>query len=37
MEEKLNKIYEKIADNLNQSIPEEWDKVYMYGVDTLSL
>jgi uncharacterized protein (TIGR01741 family) len=31
MEEKLNKIYEKIADNLNQSIPEEWDKVYMYG------
>jgi hypothetical protein len=31
MEEKLNKIYEKIADNLNQTIPEEWDKVYMYG------
>ncbi len=31
MEEKLNQIYIKIAKSLNEAIPEEWDKVYMYG------
>ncbi len=27
----LGKIYQKIANTLNETIPEEWDKVYMYG------
>ena len=31
MEERLNEIYGKIADTLNDTIPEEWDKIYMYG------
>ncbi|TYQ14662.1 UNVERIFIED_CONTAM: uncharacterized protein (TIGR01741 family) [Acetivibrio alkalicellulosi] len=31
MEEKLNEIYGKIAETLNETIPEEWDKVYVYG------
>ena len=30
MEEKLNKIYENIANTLNETIPEKWDKVIMY-------
>lgn len=31
MEEKLNEIYGKIAETLNNTILEEWDKVVMYG------
>jgi uncharacterized protein (TIGR01741 family) len=31
MEKKLNEIYGKIAETLNETIPEEWDKVFMYG------
>lgn len=31
MEERLNEIYGKIANTLNETILEEWDKVYMYG------
>mgnify|MGYP003733658919 CR=1 FL=1 len=31
MEEKLNEIYGKIAEALNDVIPEKWDKVYMYA------
>lgn len=31
MEEKINSLYNKIANNLNETIPEEWDKVYMYA------
>lgn len=31
MEETLNEIYGKIAETLNETIPEEWDKVFMYG------
>ncbi len=31
MEEKLGQIYQKIASTLDETIPEEWDKVYMYG------
>ena len=31
MEEKSNEIYGKIADTLNETIPEEWDKVLLYG------
>jgi len=30
-EEKLNEIYSKIANTLNDVIPEDWDKVLMYG------
>lgn len=30
-EEKLNDIYYKIADTLDEIIPESWDKIYMYG------
>ena len=31
MEQKLNELYGKIAENLNKTIPENWDKVIMYG------
>ena len=31
MEEKLNELYGRIANALNDVIPEEWDKVYMYA------
>lgn len=31
MEERLNEIYGKIANTLNETIPEEWDKVLLYG------
>lgn len=31
MEERLNEIYGKIANTLNETIPENWDKVYVYG------
>ncbi|NLL06494.1 MAG: DUF600 family protein [Clostridiaceae bacterium] len=31
MEERLNTIYGKIANKLNDIIPEQWDKIYMYG------
>jgi uncharacterized protein (TIGR01741 family) len=31
MERKLNEIYGKIADALNDVIPENWDRVYMYA------
>jgi uncharacterized protein (TIGR01741 family) len=31
MEKKLNEIYGKIAGTLNETIPEDWDKVIMYG------
>lgn len=31
MEEKLNQIYQKIASTINETIPEEWDKVFIYG------
>lgn len=31
MEERLNEIYVKIAETINETIPEEWDKVYVYG------
>lgn len=31
MEQKLNEIYVKIANALNDVIPEKWDKVYMYA------
>lgn len=27
----IEKVYQKIANTLNETIPEEWDKVYMYG------
>lgn len=30
-EDKLNEIYNKIADTLNEMIPELWGKIYMYG------
>lgn len=30
-EEKLNEIYNKIANTLNEMIPELWKKIYMYG------
>lgn len=28
---KLNSIYQKIAQTINETIPEEWSKVLMYG------
>ncbi|HEX9061575.1 MAG TPA: immunity protein YezG family protein [Clostridia bacterium] len=31
MGEKINSLYNKIANNLNETIPEEWDKIYMYA------
>ena len=31
MEEKISSIYQKIANTLNEAIPEEWDKVIMYA------
>jgi uncharacterized protein (TIGR01741 family) len=31
MEESLNQIYNKIANTLNETIPEQWDKVLLYG------
>ncbi len=31
MEGKLNEIYSKIAETLNETILEEWEKIYMYG------
>lgn len=31
MEDKLNGIYVKIAETLNEIIPEEWSKVLLYG------
>ena len=31
MEEKINSLYNKIANILNETIPEEWDKIYMYA------
>ncbi len=27
----IEKIYQKLANTLNETIPEEWDKVYLYG------
>lgn len=30
-EKKLNEIYGKIAEVLNDTIPEDWNKIYMYG------
>ncbi|HEX9061245.1 MAG TPA: antitoxin YezG family protein [Clostridia bacterium] len=27
----IEKVYQKIANTLNETIPEEWDRVYMYG------
>jgi len=31
MEGKLNEIYIKIANTIDETIPEKWDKVFMYG------
>ncbi len=31
MEDKLYEIYSKIADILNETIPEDWDRVLLYG------
>ncbi len=31
MEERLNQIYNKIANTLNETIPEQWYKVFLYG------
>ncbi|TYQ14650.1 UNVERIFIED_CONTAM: uncharacterized protein (TIGR01741 family) [Acetivibrio alkalicellulosi] len=31
MEEKLNEKYGEIAKTLNETIPEEWDRVLLYG------
>lgn len=31
MEQKLNEIYGKVANTLNKTIPEKWDKVLLYG------
>ena len=27
----MEKLYNKIANTLNETIPEEWDKIFMYG------
>ncbi|MBC1725040.1 antitoxin YezG family protein [Listeria seeligeri] len=31
MEKKLNNLYRKIAETVNQMIPEEWDNFYFYA------